>query len=174
MKVSVFFFFFFALKVLKHLSPYLYLTLLLLITKCLLQCIVLISFTLSSQKIITKHHELCIILCCCCSVTQLCPTLCDPTNCSMPGLPVPHHLPKFAQLYLYCISDVIQPSHPLTTSSLSAPNPSHNNMYTYIIQPILKYVIFLSKSSPTFTHSLHIYLRIDFSLHEIKITNFLS
>ena len=53
----------------------------------------------------------------CCSVTKSCLTLCDPMDCSMPGLPVPHHLPEFAQVHVQCISDAIQPSHPLTPSS---------------------------------------------------------
>ena len=57
-----------------------------------------------------------------CSVTQLCPTLCDPMDCSTPGLSVPHHLPKFAQVHVHCIGDAIQPSHPLRPSSLSALN----------------------------------------------------
>ena len=43
--------------------------------------------------------------------------LCDPMDCSMPGLPVPHHLPEFAQVHVHCIGDTIQPSHPLTPSS---------------------------------------------------------
>ena len=51
------------------------------------------------------------------SVTQSCPTLCDHMDCSMPGLPVPHHLPKFAQVHVCCFSDAIQPSHFLTPSS---------------------------------------------------------
>ena len=38
------------------------------------------------------------------SVTQSCPTLCDPMDCSTPGLPVSHHLPKFAQVHVHCIS----------------------------------------------------------------------
>ena len=50
----------------------------------------------------------------------LCLTLWDPTDCSVPGLPVPHHLPKFDQVHVHCISDAIQPSHPLTPSSPSA------------------------------------------------------
>ena len=54
---------------------------------------------------------------CCCSVAQLCPTLCSLMHCSMPGLPVPHCLPKFAQVHVYCIGDAIQPSHPLMPSS---------------------------------------------------------
>ena len=56
-------------------------------------------------------------LCCCCSVTQSRPTLCNPMNCSTPGLPVPHHLPEFTQVRVHCIGDAIQPSHPLTPSS---------------------------------------------------------
>ena len=54
---------------------------------------------------------------CCCSVTQSCLTLCNPMDCSMPGLPVPHHLPKFAQVHVRCIGNAIQPSHPLMLSS---------------------------------------------------------
>ena len=59
-------------------------------------------------------------ICCCCSVAQSCLTLWDPIDCSMPGLPVPHHFPEFAQVHVHCISDAIQPSHPLTPSSPSA------------------------------------------------------
>ena len=54
---------------------------------------------------------------CCCSVTQLCLPLCDPMDCSMSGLPVPHHLPEFAQVRVHCIGDAIQPSHCLTPFS---------------------------------------------------------
>ena len=56
----------------------------------------------------------------CCSVAQLCPTLCDPMDYSMPGLPVPHHPPGFAQVHVHCIRDVVQSSHSLTPSSPSA------------------------------------------------------
>ena len=51
------------------------------------------------------------ILCRRCSVAQLCPMLCDPLDCSMPGLPCPHHLPEFAQVHVHCIDDAIQPSY---------------------------------------------------------------
>ena len=64
--------------------------------------------------------------CCCCSVPQSCPILCDPMNYSMPGLSVPHHLPKFAQVHVHCIGDVIQPSHAMLPSSPSARNLSHH------------------------------------------------
>ena len=57
---------------------------------------------------------------CCCSVAQSCPTLCDPMEYSMPGLPVPHHLPDITQIRVNSIGDAIQPSHPLTPSSPSA------------------------------------------------------
>ena len=48
------------------------------------------------------------------SVAQSCLTLCDPMDCSMPGLPVHHHLPKFTQTHVHWVSDAIQPSHPLS------------------------------------------------------------
>ena len=53
----------------------------------------------------------------CCSVAQLCQALCNPMDCSMPGLPVLHHLPEFAQTHVYWVSDAIQPSHPLSSTS---------------------------------------------------------
>ena len=40
-------------------------------------------------------------LSCCYSVTKSCPTLCNPMDCSMPGFPVPYHLPDFAQIYVH-------------------------------------------------------------------------
>ena len=47
------------------------------------------------------------------SVAQSCPTLCDPMNCSTPGLPVHHQLPEFTQTHVHWVGDAIQPSHPL-------------------------------------------------------------
>ena len=60
------------------------------------------------------------------SVTQSCPTLCHPMNRSMPGLPVHHHLPEFTQTHVHRVSDAIQPSHPLSSPSPPAPNPSQH------------------------------------------------
>ena len=57
-------------------------------------------------------------------VAQLCLTLCDPTNRNTPGLPVHHQLPEFSQTCVHRISDAIQPSHPLSSPSPPAPNPS--------------------------------------------------
>ena len=47
------------------------------------------------------------------SVAQSCPTLCDPMNFRMPGLPVHHQLPEFTQTHVHRVGDAIQPSHPL-------------------------------------------------------------
>ena len=58
----------------------------------------------------------------CFSVAQSCLTLCDPMDCSMTGISLPQNLPKFAQVHVHCIGDVIQPSHPLMPSSPSALN----------------------------------------------------
>ena len=63
--------------------------------------------------------------CCCCSVAKSCPTLCDPMDCSMPGVPVPHYLPELAQTHVHWVGDAIQPSHPLSSPSPPALNFSH-------------------------------------------------
>ena len=64
------------------------------------------------------------------SVTQSCPTLCDPMNRSTPGLPVHHHLPEFTQTHVHRVRDAIQPSHPLSSPSPPAPNPSqHQSLF---------------------------------------------
>ena len=57
------------------------------------------------------------------SVTQTCPTLCDPMNHSTPGLPVHHQLPEFSQTHVHRVGDAIQPSHPLSSPSPPAPIP---------------------------------------------------
>ena len=68
------------------------------------------------------------------SVAQSCPTLCDPTNCRTPGLPVHHHLPEFTQTHVHRISDAIQPSHPLLSPSLPAPKLSqHQSLFQWVI-----------------------------------------
>ena len=64
------------------------------------------------------------------SVAQSCPTLCNPMNRSTPGLPVRHQLPEFTQTRVHRVSDAIQPSHPLSSPSPPAPNPSqHQSLY---------------------------------------------
>ena len=64
------------------------------------------------------------------SVAQSCPTLCDPVNCSMPGLLFHHQLPEFTQTHIHRVGDAIQPSHPLSSPSPPAPNPSqHQSLF---------------------------------------------
>ena len=58
------------------------------------------------------------------SVTQSCPTFCDPMNRSTPGLPVHHQHLEFTQTHIRRVSDAIQPSHPLSSPSPPARNPS--------------------------------------------------
>ena len=60
------------------------------------------------------------------SVTQSCPTLCIPTDCSRPGFPVLHHLPELAQTHVHWVGDVIQPFHPLSSPSPPTFNLSHH------------------------------------------------
>ena len=64
------------------------------------------------------------------SVAQSCPTLCDPVNRSTPDLPVHHQLPEFTQTHIHRVGDAIQPSHPLSSPSPLAPNPSqHQSLF---------------------------------------------
>ena len=60
------------------------------------------------------------------SVAQSCPTLCDPMNCSTPGLTVHHQLPEFTQTHVHRAGDAIQPSHPLSSPSPPALNASQH------------------------------------------------
>ena len=67
------------------------------------------------------------------SVTQSCLTLCNPMNCSMPGLPLHHQLPEFTQTHIHRVSDTIQPSHPRSSPSPPAPNPSqHHSLFQWV------------------------------------------
>ena len=64
------------------------------------------------------------------SVAQSCPTLWDPMNCNMPGLPVHHQLPEFTQTHIHRVGGAIQPSHPLLSPSPLAPNTSqHQSLF---------------------------------------------
>ena len=67
------------------------------------------------------------------TVAQSCPTLCDPMNRSTPGLPVHHQLPEPTQTHVHRVSDAIQPSHPLSSPSPAAPNPSqHQSLFQWV------------------------------------------
>ena len=67
------------------------------------------------------------------SVTQSCLTLCNPMDCSMPGLPVHHQLLEFTQTHVHWVGDAIQPSHPLWSPSPPAFNLSeHQGLFKWV------------------------------------------
>ena len=67
------------------------------------------------------------------SVSQSCPTPCDPMNRSRSGLPVHYQLPEFIQTHVHQVSDAIQPSHLLSSPSPPAPNPSqHQSLFQWV------------------------------------------
>ena len=68
------------------------------------------------------------------SVAQLCPTLCDPMDCSTLGFPVHHQLLEFTQTHVYRVSDAIQPSHPL-----SSPSPPAFNLSQHQVAKVLEF-----------------------------------
>ena len=98
------------------------------------------------------------------SVAQSCPTLCDPMNCSTPGLPVHHQLPEFTQTHVHRVSDAIQPSHPLLSPSPPAPIPPSIRVFSnesalHMRWP--KYWSFSFSISPSKEHPALISFRMD-------------
>ena len=78
----------------------------------------------TSQSLVTVQFS---------SVAQSCLTLCDPVNHSTPGLPVHHHLLEFTQTHVQRVRDAIQPSHPRSSPSPPAPNPSqHQRLFQWV------------------------------------------
>ena len=86
---------------------------------------------ISKQRFISRHsHLLCVSVS---SVNQSCLILWDPTDCSMPALPVHHQLPGFTQTHVHWVSDAIQPSLPLSSPSLPAFNLSqHQDLFKWV------------------------------------------
>ena len=67
------------------------------------------------------------------SVAQSSLTVCDPMNCSMPGLPVHHQLPEFTQTHVHWVGDAFQPSYPLSSPSSPVPNPAqHQSLFQWV------------------------------------------
>jgi len=67
------------------------------------------------------------------SVTQSCPTLCEPMDCSTPGLPIHHQLPEFTQTHVHWVGDAIQQSHLLSSLSPPAFNlPQHQGLFKWV------------------------------------------
>ena len=111
---------------------------------------------------------------CCCWVAPSCLALCDPMDCITLGLPVSHHLPKFAQVHVHCTSDAIQPSHPLTHSSPSALYLSlHQGFSQWVVclHQMIKILSFSFSISPYSEYLGLILLYIDwFDLLAIQVT----
>ena len=78
---------------------------------------------------------------CCCSVARLFSVLCDPVNCSTPGLPILHHLLEFAQTHVHWVGDAIQPSHPLSSLFPPALNLSQHQdlFFMHQVAKVLKF-----------------------------------
>ena len=100
------------------------------------------------------------------SVVQSCLTLCDPMNCSTPGLPVHHQLPESTQTHVHWVGDAIQPSHPLSSPSPLALNLSQHQVFSnesalHIRWP--KFWNFSFKINPTNEHPGLISFRMDWS-----------
>ena len=101
---------------------------------------------------------------CFCSVTKLCPSLCNPKDCSTPGFPVPHHLPEFAQTHVHQVGDAIQPfilccPLLLLPSILLRIRIFSNELAFYIMWP--KYWSFSFSISPFNEYSGFIFFRTD-------------
>ena len=98
------------------------------------------------------------------SVTQLCPTLCDPMDCSMPGSPVHHQLSELTQTHVHQVDDTIQPSHPLSSHLL--PPSIFPSIRVYSHEPVLhirwpRYCSFNFSVSLSYEYSGLISFRID-------------
>ena len=98
------------------------------------------------------------------SVTQSCPTLCDPMDCSRPGLPVHHQFPELAQTHVYWVGDAIQPCHLLSPPSPPAYNMSqHQGLLQWVSSShqVAKILEFQLSISPSNEYSGLISFRID-------------
>ena len=113
------------------------------------------------------------------SVAQSCPTLCDPMNCSTPGLPVHHQFLEFTQTHVHQVGDAIQPSHPLPSPSPPTPSPSqHQGIFQWVNSSLElpKYWSFSFSIIPSKEHPGLISFRVDWldllTIPEIKYETF--
>ena len=67
-----------------------------------------------------------------CSVTKSCPVICNPMECSTAGLPVPQHLPEFAQVHAHWIGDAVQSFHPVSPSSSAFSLSQHQGLFQWV------------------------------------------
>ena len=93
-------------------------------------------------KWLSMHMYVCVCVCVCVyvcvcvcisSVAQSCPTLCNPMDCSTPGIPVHHQLLELTQTHVHRVGDAIQPSHPLSFPSPPTFNLSqHQSFFQWV------------------------------------------
>ena len=98
------------------------------------------------------------------SVAQWCPTLCDLMDCSIPGFPFHHQLPKLAQTHVHQGGDSIQPSHPLSSPSPPVFNLSqHQGLFQKVscLLQLAKVLEFQFSINPSNEYSGLIFFRID-------------
>ena len=98
------------------------------------------------------------------SVAQLCLILCDPMDCSTPGLPVHHQLLEFTQTHVHWVGDAIQPSHPLLSPSPPTFNLSqHQSLFKWVssFHQVAKVLEFHFNISPSNEHLGLISFRMD-------------
>ena len=98
------------------------------------------------------------------SFAQTCLTLCDPMDCSMPGLHVHHQLLEFTQTYFHWVSDAIQPSYPLSSPSPPAFSlAQHQGLFKWIssLHQMARYWGFSYRISPSNDYSRLISFRMD-------------
>jgi len=117
------------------------------------------------------HRVLCTLLdggqtslAACCSVAQSCPTLYNPVDCSTLCSPVLYYLPEFAQTHVHWVDDAVQPSHPLSSPSPPALNPSQHQGLSQWVGSLYqgpKYWSFSFSISLSNEHSRLIFFRID-------------
>ena len=97
-------------------------------------------------------------------VAQLCPAVCDPMDCSMPGFPVHHQLPKLTQTHVHRVSDAVQSSHPLSSPSPPTFNLSqHQSLFQWVssLHQVAKHWSFSLSISPLNEYSGLISFRIE-------------
>ena len=98
------------------------------------------------------------------SVAQLCLTLCDAMNCSMPGFPVHHQLLEFNQTHVHWVGEAIQSSHPLPSPSLSTFSLSqHQGLFKWVssLHQVAKGLCFSFSIGPSNEYSGLISFRMD-------------
>ena len=94
------------------------------------------------------------------SVTQSCPTLCNPLGCHTPGFPVHHQVPEFTQTHVHWVGGAIQPSHPLLSPSSPAFDlHQHQGLFKWVRWP--KFWSFSFNISPSNEHSGLVSFRMD-------------